>query len=79
MSYAPPLVSNSTVKASGVVVPVIALEDLVRWPLDVYFANLAKLWQHSPITFVDFMIGPGFIVVALFWAMYLSSLIYYSG
>ena len=79
MSYAPALVSNSTVKASPVVVPVIGLEDVVRWPLDVYFANLAKVWEHSPISFINFVLGPGFIVLGLFWAMYLSSLIYYSG
>ena len=79
MSYASPLVSNKTVKADVVAIPVIRLEDVVRWPLDVYFANLGKLWQHSPISFVDFIFGPGFIVIVIFWGMYLSSLIYYSG
>jgi hypothetical protein len=53
--------------------------DLLVWPLSDYFMNLLAIWQHNQPTFVDFIFNPGFIVVVLFWAMYFSSLIYYSG
>jgi hypothetical protein len=38
-----------------------------------------ELWQHNRPSLISFIIKPGCIVLALFWAMYLSSLIYYSG
>jgi len=38
-----------------------------------------ELWQHNRPSFISFIIKPGCAVLALFWAMYLSSLIYYSG
>ena len=47
--------------------------------MDVYFENLQEIWQHNRPSFISFVIKPGFAVLVLFWAMYFSSLIYYSG
>jgi hypothetical protein len=58
---------------------VLTLDDIIKWPLDKYFINLHELWQHKRPSFISFIMKPGFVVLALFWAMYLSSLIYYSG
>ena len=55
------------------------MSDIIKWPLDAYLANLYKLWQHNRPSFLSFIIKPGFAVLILFWLMYFSSLIYYSG
>jgi hypothetical protein len=55
------------------------LADIIVMPLDKYFSNMYELWQHNRPSFLSFIIKPGFIVLILFWAMYMSSLIYYSG
>jgi hypothetical protein len=74
-----PLLNNSTVKAEGEGAKTIMLADIIKWPLDAYFANMAELWQHARPSFLSFILKPGCIVLGLFWAMYLSSLVYYSG
>ncbi len=38
-----------------------------------------ELWQHNRPSLLSFIIKPGFAVLILFWAMYLSNLVYYSG
>ncbi len=55
------------------------LDDIIKWPLDKYFSNMYELWQHNRPSFLQFIIKPGFSVLILFWAMYISSLFYYSG
>lgn len=57
----------------------VTLKDIIKWPLSLYFSNLQKLWQHNRPSFIMFITNPGFAVLVLFWAMYFSSLIYYSG
>ncbi len=74
-----PLLENTTVAAESEVKRNITLKDIIKWPLDAYFANLYKLWQHNRPSFIGFVVKPGFAVLILFWAMYFSSLIYYSG
>lgn len=73
------MLDNSTQRAAVEAKKTLQLSDIVRWPLDEYFANLGELWQHNRPSFLGFMLKPGCIVLGLFWAMYLSSLIYYSG
>jgi hypothetical protein len=74
-----PLLENSTTNAGSTSKKTLTLEDIIRWPLDKYFENLQELWQHNQPSFLGFVLKPGFIVLGLFWAMYLSSLVYYSG
>ncbi|TNV75039.1 hypothetical protein FGO68_gene6426 [Halteria grandinella] len=79
MSVDAPLLENSTSKADAGSTKDLTLDDIVKWPIDKYFENLGELWQHNRPSFLTFILKPGFIVLGLFWAMYLSSLIYYSG
>lgn len=79
LSVDAPLLENSTSKADAGQTKTLTLEDVIKWPLDVYFANLGEIWQHNRPSFIGFVFKPGCIVLGLFWAMYLSSLIYYSG
>jgi GPCR proteolysis site, GPS, motif len=74
-----PLLENSTIAATTETKRNISISDIVRWPLSAYFANLKKLWQHNRPSLFEFIVKPGFAVLILFWAMYFSSLIYYSG
>ena len=79
MNIDAPLLENTTVKAEPEDPKEIEVSDIVRWPLSLYFENLQELWQHNRPSFISFVIKPGFAVLVLFWAMYFSSLIYYSG
>ena len=74
-----PLLENTTVKAEPEKQREIKVSDIVRWPLNVYFENLQEIWQHNRPTFISFVIKPAFPILVLFWAMYFSSLVYYSG
>jgi hypothetical protein len=71
--------NNLTVQANSTYSRVVTIDDIAIWPLSAYIANLGELWEHNRPTFVSFLFNPGFFVVILFWGMYLSSLIYYSG
>jgi hypothetical protein len=73
------MLENSTIKAEAEKKRTLDLSDIIKWPLDKYFENMLELWQHNRPSFISFVIKPGFVVLLLFWAMYLSSLIYYSG
>eukprot|EP00347_Sterkiella_histriomuscorum_P002038 403369714 len=48
-------------------------------PLDRYFDNLEELLQHKTPRNLDMLFKPGTYVVLIFWFMYISSLVYYSG
>jgi len=74
-----PLLENTTIAAQSEVKRNVTLKDIIKWPLDAYFKKMYKLWQHNRPSFISFIIKPGFAVLILFWAMYFSSLIYYSG
>ena len=76
---APITFNNMTVQASSTYTRVVTIDDIAIWPLGAYIDNLGKLWLYNRPTFVGFLFNPGFVVVLLFWGMYLSSLIYYSG
>ena len=56
----------------------ITVQDL-QVPFDQYFKNLQELLQHKQPKLTDFLLKPGLYVVIIFWAMYISSLIYYTG
>eukprot|EP00347_Sterkiella_histriomuscorum_P014233 403361664 len=56
----------------------ITKEDL-QVPLDRYFKNLQELLQHKQPQPTDFLLNPGSYVPLIFWFMYISSLIYYTG
>ena len=73
------LLQNSTVKASSSYDRVLELSDIIKWPLSAYIENLGELWMHNLPSFISFLLKPGFVVIILFWSMYVSSLIYYSG
>ncbi len=79
MTIDAPVLENMTVKAAGSQSKALELSDIIKWPLDKYFSNMYELWQHNRPSLLSFLIKPGCIVLILFWAMYLSSLIYYSG
>jgi hypothetical protein len=74
-----PQLENTTVKAKPEQIKLLKLSDIIKWPLDAYFSNMYELWQHNRPSFISFVTKPGCAVVFLFWAMYLSSLVYYSG
>lgn len=74
-----PLLENSTSKAAAGKSKSLEVSDIVRWPLDVYIENLQEIWQHNRPSFLSFILKPGAIVLGIYWAMYFSSLIYYSG
>ena len=48
-------------------------------PYDIYWNNLQELIQHKKPSFVSFITKPGGYVVLIFWIMYATGLIYYSG
>jgi len=48
-------------------------------PYDIYWSNLQELIQHKKPSFVSFITKPGGYVVLIFWIMYATGLIYYSG
>ena len=79
LSIDAPLLENTTIKAGSQKVGALTLADIIKLPLSRYFTNMFELWQHNRPSFLSFIIKPGFIVLILFWAMYLSSLVYYSG
>ena len=79
MTVNDPLLENSTIQADVQQVKTIGIADIVRWPLGAYFDNLQQLWQHNRPSIMSFILNPGFIVLVLYWAMYISSVIYYSG
>jgi hypothetical protein len=79
MTIDAPILENSTVKAQSQKFKPLTITDIVKWPLINYFENLYELWQHNRPSFISFIIKPGFIVVILFWLMYITSLVYYSG
>ena len=79
MSIEAPLLENSTVKAQNFKIKALTISDIVKWPLNKYFSNLYELWQHNRPSFLSFIIKPGFIVLILFWLMYITSLVYYTG
>ncbi|CDW84379.1 neurohypophysial n-terminal domain containing protein [Stylonychia lemnae] len=56
----------------------ITKEDLMV-PLDIYFKNLEELLQHKQPVPIEFIFKPGPYVVIIFWAMYITSLLYYAG
>jgi hypothetical protein len=79
MSVDAPIFENSTLKSKRPKISTLTLEDIIKLPLDKYFSNMYELWQHHRPHFLSFLIKPGFVVLILFWSMYFSSLVYYSG
>eukprot|EP00347_Sterkiella_histriomuscorum_P015521 403356717 len=56
----------------------ITKKDLLV-PFNKYFDNLEELLQHKTPKPIDLIFKPGTYVVLMFWFMYISSLVYYSG
>ncbi|CDW88931.1 neurohypophysial n-terminal domain containing protein [Stylonychia lemnae] len=48
-------------------------------PFGEYFQNLQELLQHKTPNPVNFIFKPGPYLVIIFWFMYISSIVYYSG
>ena len=48
-------------------------------PFEDYFKNLMELLQHKQPNPFDFLFKPGIYIVIVFWFMYASSVVYYSG
>jgi len=55
------------------------LQDLVVFPLSKYFSNIPMLMRHKQPTVLSFLLKPGLYLVILFWFMYCTSMVYYSG
>ncbi|CDW84369.1 neurohypophysial n-terminal domain containing protein [Stylonychia lemnae] len=56
----------------------ISLTDL-RVPLKYYMKNLQELLQHKQPDPLEFFLKPGIYVIVIFWFMYITGVVYYSG
>ena len=69
---------NKFKKSKGRTSDAIILEDLLV-PFEDYFKNLSELMQHKQPNPFDFLFKPGMYIVLIFWFMYISSMVFYTG